>query len=86
MAGDTDKNEQIEIQKQDLALRAQAEMNKLKIHDDKMNLEEAKLMTTDENEDEDRKLRLKEAEMRFASDMAKDAAKTMDAAVKITKI
>ena len=86
MAGDTDKNEQIEIQKQDLALRAQAEMNKLKIHDDKMDLEEAKLMTTDENEDEDRKLRLKEAEMRFASDMAKDAAKTMDAAVKITKL
>ena len=85
MAGDTDKNEQIEIQKQDLALRAQAEMNKLKIHDDKMDLEEAKLMTTDENEDEDRKLRLKEAEMRFASDMAKDAAKTMDAAVKITR-
>ena len=29
--------------------------------------------------------RLKEAEMRFASDMAKDAAKTMDAAVKITR-
>jgi hypothetical protein len=86
MAGDVDKNEQIEIQKQDLALRAQAEMNKLKIHDDKMDLEEAKLMTTDENEDEDRKLRLKEAEMRFASDMAKDAAKTMDAAVKITKL
>ena len=86
MAGDTDKNEQIEIQKQDLALRAQAEMNKLKIHDDKMDLEEAKLMTTDENEDEDRKLRLKEAEMRFASDMAKAAAKTMDAAVKITKL
>ena len=85
MAGDTDKNEQIEIQKQDLALRAQAEMNKLKIHDDKMDLEEAKLMTTDENEDEDRKLRLKEAEMRFASNMAKDAAKTMDAAVKITR-
>ena len=85
MAGDTEKNEQMEIQKQDLALRAQAEMNKLKIHDDKMDLEEAKLMTTDENEDEDRKLRLKEAEMRFASDMAKDAAKTMDAAVKITR-
>jgi hypothetical protein len=61
-------------------------MNRLKIHQDKMDLEEAKLMTTDENEDEDRALRLKEAEMRFASDMAKDAAKTMDAAVKITKL
>jgi hypothetical protein len=55
------------------------------MHNDKMDLEEAKLMTTDENEDEDRALRLKEAEMRFASDMAKDAAKTMDAAVKITR-
>jgi len=88
MAGDTDdkQTEQLELQKQDLALRAQAEMNKLKIHDDKMDLEEAKLMTTDENEDEDRKLRMKEAEMRFASNMAKDAAKTMDAAVKITKL
>jgi hypothetical protein len=88
MAGDTDDNkaEQIELQKQDLALRAQSEMNRLKMHDDKMDLEEAKLMTTDENEDEDRKLRMKEAEMRFASNMAKDAAKTMDAAVKITKI
>ena len=85
MAGEEDKNEQLEIQKQDLALRAQAEMNKLKMHNDKMDLEEAKLMTTDENEDEDRALRLKEAEMRFASDMAKDAAKTMDAAVKITR-
>jgi hypothetical protein len=85
MAGEADKNEQLEIQKQDLALRAQAEMNKLKMHNDKMDLEEAKLMTTDENEDEDRALRLKEAEMRFASDMAKDAAKTMDAAVKITR-
>ena len=88
MAGDTDDNkaEQIELQKQDLALRAQSEMNRLKMHDDKMDLEEAKLMTTDENEDEDRKLRMKEAEMRFASNMAKDAAKTMDAAVKITKL
>jgi hypothetical protein len=85
MSGEADKNEQLEIQKQDLALRAQAEMNKLKMHNDKMDLEEAKLMTTDENEDEDRALRLKEAEMRFASDMAKDAAKTMDAAVKITR-
>ena len=88
MAGDTDdkQTEQLELQKQDLALRAQSEMNKLKMHDDKMDLEEAKLMTTDENEDEDRKLRMKEAEMRFASNMAKDAAKTMDAAVKITKL
>jgi len=80
------EEERMELQKQDLALRAQGEMNRLKIHQDKMDLEEAKLMTTDENEDEDRALRLKEAEMRFASDMAKDAAKTMDAAVKITKI
>jgi hypothetical protein len=88
MAGDTDdkQEEQMELQKQDLALRAQSEMNRLKMHDDKMDLEEAKLMTTDENEDEDRKLRMKEAEMRFASNMAKDAAKTMDAAVKITKL
>ena len=61
-------------------------MNRLKMHDDKMDLEEAKLMTTDENEDEDRKLRMKEAEMRFASNMAIDAAKTMDAAVKITRL
>jgi hypothetical protein len=88
MAGETDdkQTEQLELQKQDLALRAQSEMNRLKMHDDKMDLEEAKLMTTDENEDEDRKLRMKEAEMRFASNMAKDAAKTMDAAVKITKL
>ena len=86
--GDTDdkQTEQMELQKQDLALRAQAEMNRLKMHDDKMDLEEAKLMTTDENEDEDRKHRMKEAEMRLASNMAKDAAKTMDAAVKITKL
>ena len=88
MAGEnpSPEEERMDLQKQDLALRAQGEMNRLKIHQDKMDLEEAKLMTTDENEDEDRALRLKEAEMRFASDMAKDAAKTMDAAVKITKI
>jgi hypothetical protein len=88
MAGDnpSTEEERMELQRKDLALRAQGEMNRLKIHQDKMDLEEAKLMTTDENEDEDRALRLKEAEMKFASNMAKDAAKTMDAAVKITRI
>jgi hypothetical protein len=51
------KDPQIELQEKDLALRAQKMMNDLKIHEDKMALEEAQTIIKDENTDEDRELR-----------------------------
>ena len=57
--------EQLEIQKQDLALRAKKLMDEMKMHQDKMDLQESKIMIDDENKDEDRKL--KEAQMAMDS-------------------
>ncbi len=56
MAGEK-KDPQIELQEKDLALRAQKMMNDLKVHEDKMALEEAQTIIKDENTDEDRELR-----------------------------
>ena len=56
MAGER-KDPQIELQEKDLALRAQKMMNDLKVHEDKMALEEAQTIIKDENTDEDRKLK-----------------------------
>ena len=51
MSGQTEdpQQEQIEIQKQDLALRAKKQMDIVKMHKDKMDLEETKLIVDDEN-------------------------------------
>jgi len=63
MAGENKSTaeEQLDIQRKDLALRAQKLMNDMKVHEDKMDLEESKLVIDDENKDQDRKL--KEAQM-----------------------
>ena len=47
MAGETEdpQQEQIEIQKQDLALRAKKQLDIMKMHKDKMDLEESKLIS-----------------------------------------
>lgn len=80
MAGEK-KDPQIELQEKDLALRAQKMMNDLKVHEDKMALEEAQTIIKDENTDEDRELRkekimidqlAKESEM-LMKDQNKDA-------------
>ena len=77
MAGQTEdpQQEQVEIQKQDLALRAKKQLDIMKMHKDKMDLEESKLIVDDENKDEDRKL--KEAELAFkaTNDVMKDGEK-----------
>ena len=59
MAGEkkTTAEEQLDIQRKDLALRAQKLMNDMKVHEDKMDLQESKIMIDDENKDEDRKLK-----------------------------
>ena len=44
-------NSKIELQEKDLALRAQKMMNDLKVHEDKMALEEAQTIIKDENTD-----------------------------------
>ena len=62
MAGEK-KDPQIELQEKDLALRAKKMMNDLKIHQDKMALEEAQTIIKDENADEDREI--KEAQLRL---------------------
>ena len=82
MSGETKDTaqEQIEIQRQDLALRAQKLMNDMKVHQDKMDLEESKLMIDDENKDEDRKL--KEAQM--AMDSAADMTSNMEGIINTT--
>ena len=82
MAGETKDTaqEQIEIQRQDLALRAQKLMNDMKVHQDKMDLEESKLMIDDENKDEDRKLK----EAKLAMDSAKDTMQEVQAVINTT--
>ena len=72
--------EQLEIQRQDLALRAKKLMDDMKIHDDKMNLQESKIMIDDENKDEDRKL--KEAQM--AMDSAEKLTSNVDSIISTT--
>ena len=71
MAGEnkTTAEEQLDIQRKDLALRAQKLMNDMKVHEDKMDLEESKLMIDDENKDEDRKLKEAQMGMDAAADM-----------------
>ena len=72
--------QQLEIQRQDLALRAKKLMDDMKIHDDKMNLQESKIMIDDENKDEDRKL--KEAQM--AMDSAEKLTSNVDSIISTT--
>jgi glutamine synthetase adenylyltransferase len=71
MAGEnkTTAEEQLDIQRKDLALRAQKLMNDMKVHEDKMDLEESKLMIDDENKDQDRKLKEAQMGMDAAADM-----------------
>jgi chaperonin GroES len=72
--------EQLDIQKQDLALRAKKLMDDMRMHDDKMNLQESKIMIDDENKDEDRKL--KEAQM--AMDSAEKLTSNVDSIISTT--
>ena len=72
--------EQLEIQKQDLALRAKKLMDEMKMHQDKMDLQESKIMIDDENKDEDRKL--KEAQM--AMDSAEKLTSNVDSIISTT--
>jgi len=72
--------EQLDIQRQDLALRAKKLMDDMKMHDDKMNLQESKIMIDDENKDEDRKL--KEAQM--AMDSAEKLTSNVDSIISTT--
>jgi chaperonin GroES len=72
--------EQLEIQKQDLALRAKKLMDEMKMHQDKMDLQESKIMIDDENKDEDRKL--KEAQM--AMDSAEKLTSNVDSIINTT--
>ena len=77
MSGETEdpQQEQIEIQKQDLALRAKKQMDIVKMHKDKMDLEESKLIIDDENKDEDRKLKEAQLAVKATNDAMKDAEK-----------
>jgi hypothetical protein len=77
MAGQTEdpQQEQIEIQKQDLALRAKKQLDSMKIHQDKMDLEETKVIIDDENKDEDRKLKEAQLAVKATDDAMKDAEK-----------
>jgi hypothetical protein len=83
MAGER-KDPQIELQEKDLALRAQKMMNDLKIHEDKMAMEEAQTIIKDENKDEDRDLRtaqlLMQDENKDADRQQKIIEKAMDVA------
>jgi len=72
--------EQLEIQRQDLALRAKKLMDEMKMHQDKMDLQESKIMIDDENKDEDRKL--KEAQM--AMDSAEKLTSNVDSIISTT--
>jgi chaperonin GroES len=72
--------EQLEIQRQDLALRAKKLMDDMKMHQDKMDLQESKIMIDDENKDEDRKL--KEAQM--AMDSAEKLTSNVDSIISTT--
>ena len=72
--------EQLEIQRQDLALRSKKLMDDMKMHQDKMDLQESKIMIDDENKDEDRKL--KEAQM--AMDSAEKLTSNVDSIISTT--
>ncbi len=72
--------QQLEIQRQDLALRAKKLMDDMKMHQDKMDLQESKIMIDDENKDEDRKL--KEAQM--AMDSAEKLTSNVDSIISTT--
>ena len=72
--------EQLEIQRQDLALRAKKLMDDMKMHQDKMDLQESKIMIDDENKDEDRKL--KEAQM--AMDSAEKLTSNVESIISTT--
>jgi hypothetical protein len=74
------QEQQLEIQQKDLALRAQKLLNDMKMHKDKMDLQESKIIIDDENKDEDRKL--KEAQM--AMDSAADTMQNVEAIIKTT--
>jgi len=82
MAGEnkTTAEEQLDIQRKDLALRAQKLMDDMKVHQDKMDLQEFKIMIDDENKDEDRKL--KEAQM--AMDSAEKLTSNVDSIISTT--
>ena len=73
-------DKQIKIQEKDLALRAQKLANDMKVHQDKMDLQESKLMIDDENKDQDRKL--KEAQM--AMDSAADMTSNIEGIINTT--
>ena len=73
-------DQQMEIQQKDLALRAQKLANDMKVHQDKMDLQESKLMIDDENKDQDRKL--KEAQM--AMDSAADMTSNIEGIINTT--
>ena len=77
MAGQTEdpQQEQIEIQKQDLALRAKKQLDIMRMHKDKMDLEESKVIIDDENKDEDRKLKEAQLAVKATNDAMKDAEK-----------
>ena len=47
----------------------------MKMHKDKMDLEESKLIVDDENKDEDRKLKEAELAVKATNDVMKDAEK-----------
>ena len=77
MAGETEdpQQEQVEIQKQDLALRAKKQLDIMRMHKDKMDLEESKVIIDDENKDEDRKLKEEQLAVKATNDAMKDAEK-----------
>tara|TARA_R110002051_G_scaffold187604_2_gene257237 strand:- start:207 stop:2621 length:2415 start_codon:yes stop_codon:yes gene_type:complete len=66
---------QVEIQKQDLALRAKKQLDIMRMHKDKMDMEESKLIVDDENKDEDRKLKEAQLAIKATNDAMKDAEK-----------
>jgi hypothetical protein len=84
MAGEnkTTAEEQLDIQRKDLALRAQKLMNDMKVHEDKMDLEESKLMIDDENKDQDRKLKEAQMGMDAAADMTSNVEGIINATVR----
>jgi len=77
MAGKTEdpQQEQVEIQKQDLALRAKKQLDIMRMHQDKMDLEESKVIIDDENKDEDRKLKEAQLAVKATNDAMKDTEK-----------
>ncbi len=84
MAGEnkTPAEEQLDIQRKDLALRAQKLMNDMKVHEDKMDLQESKLMIDDENKDQDRKLKEAQMGMDAAADMTSNVEGIINATVR----